>query len=73
MEKLSWARAGEGQGGCGSQKLHRSCTEAPHPGGGKARPFLFMTRPLAFALVCTVCRRHLGETRPRAWPRADAP
>lgn len=73
MEKLSWAWAGEGRGGCGSQRLHRSCTEAPRLGGGESRPYLFMIRLLAFALACTVCRRHLGETRPRAWPTADAP
>lgn len=51
MEKLSWAWAGEGQGGCGSQRLHRSCTEAPRLGGGESRPYLFMIRLLAFALV----------------------
>lgn len=26
MEKLSWVRAGEGQGSCSSQRLHRSPT-----------------------------------------------
>lgn len=73
MEKLSWAQAGEGWGGCGSQRLHRSCTEAPRLGGVKSRPYLFTIRPLAFARACTSYRRHLRETQLRAWPTADAP
>lgn len=73
MEKLSWAPGEEGRGGCGSQRLHRSCTEAPRLGGGESRPYLFMIRPLAFALACTFCKRHLRETQMRAWPAADAP
>lgn len=72
MEKLSRALGEEGRGGCGSQRLHRSCTEAPRLGGGESRPYLFMIRPLAFALACTFCKRHLRETRMRAWPAADA-
>lgn len=52
MEKLSWALGEKGRGGCGSQtaqKLHRS----PTPGRRRVKAFLFMIRPLAFALACT--------------------
>lgn len=70
MEKLT----GLGRGGeAVVQRLHRSCTEAPRLGGGESRPYLFTRGPLAFARACTFCRRHLGETRLRAWPTADAP